>query len=103
MRFVVLRRRLRLVALLLLYASVAGIAASTVLAELGQEWWIADLFAHFRYHYVLGAALLIVMALALGAAPESRRPASSSRNSGRWRRRRARRPPPRPPSIRASA
>jgi endonuclease/exonuclease/phosphatase (EEP) superfamily protein YafD len=66
MTFAVLRRRLRLIALLLLYASVAAIAAGTLLAELGQEWWIADLFAHFRYHYSLGAVLLAAAALALG-------------------------------------
>jgi endonuclease/exonuclease/phosphatase (EEP) superfamily protein YafD len=66
MRASVLRRRLRLIALLLLYASVAALAASTILAELGQAWWIADLFAHFRYHYALGAVLLAAIALALG-------------------------------------
>ncbi len=61
-----LRRRLRLIALLLLYASVAGLGANTVLAEFGEEWWVADLFAHFRYHYVLGALLLAAIAVALG-------------------------------------
>jgi endonuclease/exonuclease/phosphatase (EEP) superfamily protein YafD len=66
MTIAVLRRRLRLAALLFLYASLAGLVASTVLAELGQTWWMADLFAHFRYHYVLGALLLLAVALALG-------------------------------------
>jgi endonuclease/exonuclease/phosphatase (EEP) superfamily protein YafD len=66
MRASVLRRRLRLIVLMLLYASVAALAASTILAELGESWWIADLFAHFRYHYALGAVLLAAVALALG-------------------------------------
>ena len=65
MAFVVLRRRLRLLAVVLLYASLAAIAAATVLAEFGEAWWIADLFAHFRYHYALGALLLVAV-----AAPE---------------------------------
>jgi endonuclease/exonuclease/phosphatase (EEP) superfamily protein YafD len=62
----VLRRRFRLLTIVMLYASVAAIAASTILAELGETWWIADLFAHFRYHYVVGAVLLALVALALG-------------------------------------
>lgn len=62
----VLRRRIRLLGLLLLYASVAGPAASTLLAEFGDRWWIADLFAHFRYHYALGALLLALAAIFLG-------------------------------------
>ncbi len=61
-----LRRRLRLLGLLVLYVSVAALALSTVLAEFGENWWIADLFAHFRYHYALGALLLVGAALALG-------------------------------------
>ena len=66
MTIAVLRRRLRLAALLFLYASLAGLVVSTALAELGQSWWIADLFAHFRYHYALGALLLLAAAVALG-------------------------------------
>ena len=62
----ILRRRLKLLGLLLLYAGVAGLAAGTILAELGDRWWIADLFAHFRYHYALAALLLALAALALG-------------------------------------
>jgi endonuclease/exonuclease/phosphatase (EEP) superfamily protein YafD len=61
-----LRRRLRIVALLLLYSSVAAIAVSTIVAEFGETWWIADLFAHFRYHYALGALLLAAVAVTLG-------------------------------------
>ena len=60
------RRRLRLLGLLVLYASVAALALGTILAELGERWWIADLFAHFRYHYALGALLLAGAALVLG-------------------------------------
>jgi endonuclease/exonuclease/phosphatase (EEP) superfamily protein YafD len=61
-----LRRRFRLLALLVLYGSVAALALGTILAEFGERWWIADLFAHFRYHYALGALLLAGAALALG-------------------------------------
>ena len=61
-----LRRRLRLLGLLVLYASVGTLALGTILAEFGERWWIADLFAHFRYHYALGALLLAGAALALG-------------------------------------
>lgn len=61
-----LRRRLRLLGLFVLYASVGALALSTLLAEFGERWWIADLFAHFRYHYALGALLLAGAALALG-------------------------------------
>lgn len=61
-----LRRRARLLLLFMLYAGTAVLAASTVLAELGERWWIADLFAHFRYHYALGAVLLAGAALMLG-------------------------------------
>ncbi len=61
-----LRRRLRLLGLLILYISVGTLALSTILAEFGERWWIADLFAHFRYHYALGALLLAGAALALG-------------------------------------
>jgi endonuclease/exonuclease/phosphatase (EEP) superfamily protein YafD len=66
MRLPALRRRLRLLALALLYAGLAALAGGTVLAEFGGTWWLADLFAHFRYHYALGAALLVLVALALG-------------------------------------
>lgn len=62
----VFRRRLRLLGLLVLYASVGTLAVGTILAEFGERWWIADLFAHFRYHYALGALLLAGAALALG-------------------------------------
>lgn len=65
MRATVLRR-LRLAALLLIYAAVGALTLSTVLAEFGESWWIADLFAHFRYHYALGAGLLAAVAIALG-------------------------------------
>lgn len=61
-----LRRRIRLLGLYILYASVGALALSTVLAEFGESWWFADLFAHFRYHYALGALLLVGAALALG-------------------------------------
>jgi endonuclease/exonuclease/phosphatase (EEP) superfamily protein YafD len=61
-----LLRRLRLLGLLVLYVSVGTLALSTILAEFGERWWIADLFAHFRYHYALGALLLVGAALALG-------------------------------------
>jgi endonuclease/exonuclease/phosphatase (EEP) superfamily protein YafD len=60
------RRRLRLLGLLVLYVSVGSLAVSTILAEFGERWWIADLFAHFRYHYALGALLLAGAALMLG-------------------------------------
>ncbi len=58
-----LRRRLRLLGLRVLYVSVGSLALSTLLAELGERWWVADLFAHFRYHYALGALLLAGAAL----------------------------------------
>jgi endonuclease/exonuclease/phosphatase (EEP) superfamily protein YafD len=60
------RRRFRLLGLLVLHACVGALALSTVLAELGESWWIADLFGHFRYHYALGAVLLAGAALLLG-------------------------------------
>jgi endonuclease/exonuclease/phosphatase (EEP) superfamily protein YafD len=61
-----LRRRFRLLALLVLYGAVAALALGTILAEFGERWWVADLLAHFRYHYALGALLLAGAALALG-------------------------------------
>lgn len=39
------------------------LAAAAVLAALGDHWWIADLFGHFRFAYLSGAVLLFALAL----------------------------------------
>jgi endonuclease/exonuclease/phosphatase (EEP) superfamily protein YafD len=40
-----------------------GLLAAAVLAELGDRWWAADLFAHFRFHYLAIGAVLLLAAL----------------------------------------
>lgn len=39
-------------------AGIAGLAAATLFAELGEHWWLFDAFSHFRWHYMLAALVL---------------------------------------------
>ncbi|MCW5773555.1 MAG: endonuclease/exonuclease/phosphatase family protein [Rhodospirillaceae bacterium] len=64
--FDTLLRRFKLLALVALYVGIAALVVGTVAAEFGDRWWVADLFAHFRYHYALCAALLALVAIAIG-------------------------------------
>jgi endonuclease/exonuclease/phosphatase (EEP) superfamily protein YafD len=48
-----------------LYAGAVGLAAGTILAEFGDDWWIADLFAHFRFQYAIAALAIAAFALLL--------------------------------------
>ncbi len=59
------RRRSRPLASTLLHGGIAGLAAATLLAELGDQWWFADFFAHFRFQYIAVASALAALALAL--------------------------------------
>lgn len=59
------RRRASRASLMLVRVAVAGLLACTIFAELGDRWWIADLFAHFRFQYIVVASLLAGWALLL--------------------------------------
>ena len=43
--------------------AVAALAAAALLAELGGLWWFADLFSHFRFFYLAGAAVALLVAI----------------------------------------
>ncbi len=47
--------------------AVTGLTGATVLAELGAHWWVADLFAHFRFHYLVAVAVIVPIAFVLRA------------------------------------
>jgi endonuclease/exonuclease/phosphatase (EEP) superfamily protein YafD len=43
--------------------TIVGLIAAAVLAELGAQFWWADLFGHFRFPYLMVAALAGIIAL----------------------------------------
>ena len=61
------RGRARRLALGMIYLGTAGLIAATLLAEFGDHWWIADLFAHFRFQYIVVALALSAAGLAIRA------------------------------------
>ena len=52
-----------------LAAGALGLAVATALPLFGERWWYADLFSHFRFHYLAAATLAALVALALRAWP----------------------------------
>ena len=41
---------------------IAVVSVGTTLGFLGDVWWVFDLFAHFRLHYVLLLMVVILVA-----------------------------------------
>lgn len=46
---------------------LALLTLATLATLLAEQWWIFDLASHFRPHYLVGAALLLLVAALLGA------------------------------------
>lgn len=46
---------------------VAPLAAATLAGFAGEQWWVLDLFAHFRVQYLVVAGLLVILFLVLRA------------------------------------
>jgi endonuclease/exonuclease/phosphatase (EEP) superfamily protein YafD len=43
--------------------TIFALVATAILAELGEIWWVADLFGHFRFPYLVIAALALLVAI----------------------------------------
>jgi len=55
--------RVRRADAILLGIAIIGILASAAFAEFGERWWLFDVFAHFRWHYIATALILVPLAL----------------------------------------
>lgn len=46
--------------------AIVLLALFAVMPNFGDQWWFADLFSHFRFHYLLFGALTVIFAILLG-------------------------------------
>jgi endonuclease/exonuclease/phosphatase (EEP) superfamily protein YafD len=54
---------------LIVMLAASGLALVTLFALSARLWWAFDLFSHFRLQYLVAAACVCVVALAVGARP----------------------------------
>lgn len=47
----------------MLWSVCAAVTAATVVASFSRNWWVAELFSHFRLYYLLAQAMLIMVFL----------------------------------------
>lgn len=59
------RRPVSTVVRALVFLAAAGLLLAAVAAEFGDRWWVADLFSHFRFHYLVGIVVIAVVGLVL--------------------------------------